>query len=291
MFRDLISVIMPVWKPDITQLDLCIESIRNQTYSNLELIIIYKKSNIKVDSEVEKIFDKNKDDHRIRVIEDNAKFVDALNLGIKMAKGTMIGRMDSDDICVNTRFEDQIEFMRQNKISLIGSWAYSISNDGKIVGVIEPPYQPEEIRKKIMFHNPILHPSILMEKKMLDGIGYYDPRFSGAEDYELLLRGIFKNYRMANIPKHLIYLRETNQSIMRGSKWRSARKAYIRAKNTALLHYGFNHYHDIFYCLLTPLTLFASSTMAYKIKSMLGWNETRKEESYDPSVNSQDKEF
>lgn len=279
MFRDLISVVMPVWKPDVTQLDLCIESISNQTYSNLELIIIYRKSNSKVDSEVEKIFDKNKHDHRIRVIEDNANFVDALNLGIKMAKGTKIGRMDSDDICVNTRFEDQIEFMQQNKISLIGSWAYSISNDGKIIGVIEPPYKPEEIRKKIMFHSPILHPSILMEKKMMDQIGYYDPNFYGAEDYELLLRAISKNYKIANIPKHLIYLREASQSIMRGSGWRSARKAYVKAKNTALLHYGFNRYYDIFYCLLTPITFFISPKMAYSIKSKLGWNRVVKNKS------------
>jgi len=279
MPKDLISVVMPVWKPDVGQLERCIESIRNQTYSNLELIIIYKKSNSRMDSEVEKIFDKNKDDRRIRVIEDNANFVDALNVGIKMAKGTKIGRMDSDDVCVNTRFEDQIEFMKQNKISLLGSWAYSISNDGKIMGILEPPYKPEEIRKKIMFHNPILHPSILMERNMIDEIGYYDPNFHGAEDYELFLRAISKNFQIANIPKHLIYLRETNQSIMRGSKWRSSRKAYIKAKNTALLHYGFNRYYDIFYSLITPITFFVSPKMAYSVKSTLGWNKSIKNES------------
>ena len=123
-----------------------------------------------------------------------------------------------------------------------------------------------------MFHSPILHPSVLMEKKMLNEIGYYDPNFYGAEDYELYLRAISKNYRIANIPKHLIYLREADSSIMRGPQWKATRKAYIKAKNTALLHYGFNRYYDIFYCLLTPLTMFISPKMAYKIKNTVGWN-------------------
>lgn len=277
MNKDLISVVMPVWKPDIKQLKLCINSILEQTYSELEIIIIYKKNNDNIDSEIQKIIDENKNDDRIRLIENNCSFVEALNLGIKLAKGTRIGRIDGDDICVNTRFEEQTAFMKENDISLIGSWAYSISDDGKLIGKIEPPHRFEDIRKNIMLHNPILHPSILMEKKMLDEIGYYDPSFFGAEDYELYLRALSKNYKIANIPRHLIYLREANQSIMRGSGWKSTRKAYIKAKKKALFHYGLNKYYDIFFCLLTPLTSVISPKMAYKIKKILGWNKPIKE--------------
>lgn len=271
MIKDLISVVMPVWNPDILQLKLSIESVLKQTYSELELIIIYKKNTF-TDSDVKKVFDENRDEPRIRIIENDSGFVEALNLGIKMSNGTKIGRMDSDDISASTRLEEQNEFMHENGISLLGSWAYSISQEGKVIGTIEPPYKFEEIRKKIMFHSPILHPSVLMEKKMLNEIGYYDPNFYGAEDYELYLRAISKNYRIANIPKHLIYLREANSSIMRGSQWKSTRKAYIKAKNTALLRYGFNRYYDIFYCLLTPVIMFISPKMAYKIKTTVGWN-------------------
>jgi glycosyltransferase involved in cell wall biosynthesis len=278
MAKDLISVIMPVWKPDMTQLDQSVKSILNQTHSNLELIIIYKKSTGETDSQVWKMVDENKNDARIRLIEDESSFVDALNLGIKLAKGTQIGRMDSDDICVKTRFEEQLEFMEKSDVSLIGSWAYSISHDGKTIGTIEPPYKPDDIRKKIMFHNPILHPSVLMRKKMLDEIGRYDPNFFGAEDYELYLRAISKNYKIANIPKHLIYLRENNQSIMRGNRWKLTRKTYIKAKNTALIHYGLNKYYDVFYCMVAPLTMFVSPKMAFKIKTTVGWNKTMNQE-------------
>ncbi len=272
MTRDLISIVMPVWNPDILQLKLSIESVLKQTYSELELIIIYKKS-MSTDSDVNKVFDESRGDHRIRVIESNSGFVEALNLGVKMSGGTKIGRMDSDDISASTRLEEQNKFMLENEVSILGSWAYSISQKGEVIGTIEPPYKSEDIRKKIMFHSPILHPSVLMEKKMLNEIGYYDSKFYGAEDYELYLRAISKNYKIANIPKHLIYLREVDSSIMRGKQWKSTRKSYIKAKNTALLHYGFNRYYDIFYCLFTPMTIFIPPKMAYKVKNTIGWNK------------------
>jgi hypothetical protein len=39
----IISVILPVWKPDIEELKLCLDSLINQTYKNLEIIIVYRK--------------------------------------------------------------------------------------------------------------------------------------------------------------------------------------------------------------------------------------------------------
>ena len=273
MVDDLISVVMPVYSPDIEQLRVSIESTLDQTYSNLELIIIYKKKRVEIDNEVQRVFDENRDDHRIRIIENNCGFVEALNLGIKVSNGTKIGRIDSDDFSVNTRFEEQIEFMKESRASLVGSWAYSISHEGKIIGTIEPPYKSEEIRKTIMRHCPFLHPSLLMEKNMINDVGLYDANFPGAEDYELYLRAISKNFTLLNIPKHLIYVRETNSSILRGEQWKSQRRSYIKTKNTALWHYGFNHYYDIFYCILTPMSIFISPKTSHKIKTMFGWNK------------------
>jgi len=272
MVNNLISVIMPVYNPNLEQLEISLQSVLAQTYSNLELIIIYKSSGKEVDSKVQEIFEKYKD-NRIRIFHDNSGFVSALNLGIEKSNGKFIGRMDSDDICVNTRFEEQSKFMQQNKLSLVGSWAFSITNEGKQIGTIEPPYEHDKIRKKIMFHNPILHPTILVEKKMLEDIGYYNEKFYGAEDYELYLRAISKNYKIGNIPRYLIYLREAESSITRGNQWRSTRKAYFKTKKQALFHYGFNRYYDVFYYLLTPLTFLISPKMSLAIKNIAGWNK------------------
>ena len=70
-----------------------------------------------------------------------------------------------------------------------------------------------------MFHNPFLHPSIFFKKDIIKKVGNYNPKFNGAEDYDFYFRIMALNYKVSNIPKFLINLRETNNSIMRGSGW------------------------------------------------------------------------
>lgn len=269
---ELISVIVPVYKSNPLHLKQCIESILNQTYSNLEIVIIYKKDS---ENELQKIIDEFKTKENVIVIEDNdSKAVEARNVGIKNSNGSLIGIIDSDDMCVNTRFDEQVKFMHDTNSSLIGSWAISISDEGKKIGTIEPPVSNSDIRKKIIFHNPILHSSVLMKKEMIEKIGYYKSEFfPGAEDYEMFLRALSNNYKIANVPKHLIYLRETKSSLMRGSQWKLARKKYINAKKYAIKHYGFTRYYDIFYFIITIFSVFLSPKSMNKIKNKIGWDK------------------
>jgi len=206
--NELISVIMPVWKPNVEQFNLALNSILSQTYSNIEFLVMYKKSEGIVDEQINEIVNRNKDDHRLKFHISNEGFVERLNKGIELSKGSVIGRMDSDDISTKNRFEEQIKCLRENNYSIMGSWVYSISTEGEIIGTIEPPFEPNQIRKKIMYHSPISHSSIIIDKKILNDVGLYDPNFLGAEDYELYLRAISKGYKIANIPKYLIYIRE-----------------------------------------------------------------------------------
>lgn len=269
--NELISVIMPVWKPNIVQFNLALNSILSQTYSNIEFLVIYKKSGEIVDDEINEIVNRNKDDHRLKFQINNNGFVERLNEGIKLSKGSIIGRMDSDDISTKNRFEEQIKYLREKHYSIIGSWVYSISTEGEVIGTIEPPYEPNQIRKKIMYHSPISHSSIIIDKKMLNDIGLYNPNFLGAEDYELYLRAISKGYKIANIPEYLIYIREQETSFMRSSGWKSSRKAYFRAKTKAISEYGFRRFPDLFFWSITPLTFFINPKIAYFMKKKIGW--------------------
>jgi len=269
--NELISVIMPVWKSDVTQFNLALDSILKQTYSNIEFLVMYKKSDKDIDEQIFAIVDENKDDHRLKFQNNNNGFIERLNEGIKISTGSIIGRMDSDDISTKERFDEQIPYLRKNNFSILGSWVYSISTDGKVIGTIEPPIESNQIRKKIMYHSPISHSSIIMDKKMLSKIGLYDPNFLGAEDYELYLRAISKGYMIANIPKYLIYIREQETSYMRSRGWKSSRKAYFRAKTKAVSEYGFRKLPDFFFWSITPLTFFINPKMAYFMKKNVGW--------------------
>jgi len=266
-----ISVIIPVWKPDLEQLKKCLNSVVNQTYEELEIILVYR-SDSQYDSDFYSLLEEYRDDKRLKVIQGKKRGIaNSLNEGILISKGELIGRIDSDDYCDQKRFEKQIEVKTKNKVNIIGSWAYRISNSGKIIGRVEVPIKHSDIRKKMMFHCPMLHPTLLMDKKIFQDIGLYDPLFNRAEDYELFFRAMSQNYKFENVPEYLIWLRESKESITRGSEWKSQRRNYIRAKNKAFLHYGFVRPYDILYHSVTPLSYFVSPKMWLKINKLTNW--------------------
>lgn len=94
MNKNLISVIVPVYNVS-KYLNQCIESIINQTYTNLEIILIDDGSN----DESEKICDeyKNKDDRIIVIHQENGGLSAARNAGLDICKGKYISFVDSDD--------------------------------------------------------------------------------------------------------------------------------------------------------------------------------------------------
>jgi len=98
---DLISVILPVWNPDITQLKECIDSIIEQTYPNFEIILVYQK---KPECD-EKFYDlmSKYNDSRLKVMISKKGLSTARNVGIKNAAGKYIAIMDGDDICEKER--------------------------------------------------------------------------------------------------------------------------------------------------------------------------------------------
>ena len=273
MSKELISVIIPVWKPNMEQLKQCLETIVRQTYDELEIVLVYRKLENSVDRNFQSLIEEYHDENRIKVIFDKtAGFVNALNAGIRNSSGTLIGRIDADDFCKITRFEKQVEFMNINHLNIVGTWMYRISSSEKIIGRIEMPVTHNEIRKKMMFHCPMLHDTILMERKMLKKIGLYDPSFVHAEDYELYFRAMYNNYKFGNVPLHLGFVRELADSRSRGSEWREQRRYYIKAKNKAFLHYKFTKPYDIIYHILTPFSYLISPQMWVKIRRITGWN-------------------
>ncbi len=80
MQNGLISVIIPVWKPNLSHLKTCIDSVVAQTYSDIEIIIIYKKSP-EFDEDFYRLIKEYQDD-KIEVVEDDGGLPIARNVGI-----------------------------------------------------------------------------------------------------------------------------------------------------------------------------------------------------------------
>lgn len=272
MEKELISIILPIWKPKFNELKQCIESLINQTYSKIEIILVYTST--KDYDEKFYSFLKQYVDERIKVVKnEKLGLANALNEGIKNANGEFIARIDQDDYCDNKRFEMQLKFKKENNANIIGSWAHHIASDGTIISNTQKPTTHNEIRKKMMLHCPMSHPAILMDRKMLNEIGLYDPNFESAEDYELYFRAMNKNFRFGNVPEYLVFTRENPDSMTRGSKWQKQRRLYMKAKTKALKEYNFVKPLDVLYYLITPVSYVVSPRMWRKLKRLTGWHK------------------
>ena len=128
---ELISIIVPVYNVE-QYVEKCVQSIINQTYKNLEIILVDDGSKDNSGHICDEL--KLKDD-RIQVIhKQNGGLSDARNAGLKIAKGEYIGFVDSDDYIAEDMFETLYNLNKKynSEISIVSF--YEIYN-GKVIGV------------------------------------------------------------------------------------------------------------------------------------------------------------
>lgn len=125
--QPLISVIVPVYKVE-QYLDRCIESIVNQTYRNLEIILVDDGSPDNCPAMCDAWAKK---DSRIRVIHKaNGGLSDARNAGMAIATGELIGFVDSDDWIAPEMYQLLYENMRQNDSDISACGVQMVWEDG-----------------------------------------------------------------------------------------------------------------------------------------------------------------
>ena len=118
--QPLVSILMPVYNC-APFLKSAIESILNQTYKNIELVIIDDGS---TDTSLKIIKHYSCIDNRIRFVSrENKGLVNTINEMVTLAKGDYIARMDGDDISLPTRIEKQLKKITSEKnVLLVGCW-------------------------------------------------------------------------------------------------------------------------------------------------------------------------
>jgi len=281
MNMELISVILPVWKPNVSHLEQCIDSLIDQTYADIEIIISYKKSDQSND-EFYDLINKYKDD-RIKVIESKIKGIaNQRNDGIRNSKGKFIAAIDADDFFEPRKFERQLEFKKENKCNILGTWGHYVTSEGKGLYNITRPVNHNEIRKKIMLRGPLLHSSVIMDRKMLKEIGLYNTSFTYAVDYELWFRAMSKGYKFGNVPEYLVNIRYEPTSSTR-SNWKMQRIFIMKARSKAVFRYGFFKPLDILYYLPSLFYYFISPNLAITTRKKINTisSNIKKQETID----------
>lgn len=206
--KGLVSVILPVYNAAI-YLNDSIDSILEQSYIFFELIIINDGS---TDSSLDIINSYN--DDRIKLINnpENLGLISTLNIGLNLAKGEYIARMDADDISALSRFEKQIEYFKNNpNTDILGTAYETFGFEKKIVNV---PEESKEIEIAIYFKNVICHPSIMIKAQSINKYGLkYNPDYLHNEDWAFWISCLQKGLTLNNINEPLLKYRLEGQNI------------------------------------------------------------------------------
>ena len=210
--QPLISVVLPVYNGE-KYLTEAIDSILGQTFEDFELIIIDDGS---TDGSLEIMHLYESVDSRLKLItRKNRGLPASLNEAINIAKGSLIARMDADDICYPNRLAVQTKFMQQHpEVILLGSAANFIDVDGISICTFTLSSKDSELRK-VFPNSPFIHPSVMFIKDIFLKAGEYTERMKlGGEDVTLFER-MSRLGKLHNLAEPLIKYRLVPGSMSR----------------------------------------------------------------------------
>ena len=183
-------------------LDAAIHSIREQTYTDFEFLIIDDAS---TDGSGQRVAEHAARDARIRLIrnETNVGLGAVLQRGVAEARGELIARMDADDASLPQRLERQVDFLSAHPaIDVVGSYALYVDKRGMPIRERRVPTTHEKIAE-LIWTCPFLHPTVMFRKAAVLRVGSYAP-MRRRQDYELWFRCAAGGLRFANIPEPLL---------------------------------------------------------------------------------------
>ena len=187
-----VSVIIPMYNSS-KYIKECVNSVINQTYKNLEIILVDDKSNDSTLKKVNKIKDK-----RIKIIKlkKNSGAAISRNKGIEEATGDLICFLDSDDYWKKDKIEKQVKFIK-DKAFIYSEYQYLRRNGTHIARV------PETITyKELLKNSAIFTSTVMLNMKYLTKEDIYMPDIRMGQDYGAwykILKKIDKAYGMQEV--------------------------------------------------------------------------------------------
>jgi len=266
------SVLLSVYskeRPDY--LNLSLRSIWDEQRVKPNEITIVKDGplTIELDKEIFK-FSTRCNVLNIIILNQNMGLSYALNIGLMNCKFEYIARMDTDDICLNDRFEKQLLFFKNNpEVDIVGSFAKRIDENGNITKKIKVPISNMEIQK-LIWTCPLIHPSVMFKKSKILAVGNYNPQ-SGhrQDDYELWFRSAVGGLKFANVPEYLILYRFSNDNLKRNNPkagWDQFKVGYKWCKKLKL---GLIAYIGITIPLLRSLLPYPFNMYVYRLQDKI----------------------
>lgn len=204
--QGLVSCVIPTYKRSDT-LKRAITSVLNQTYRNLEILVVDDNERGSQESADVADVTKNIKDKRVRLVlqEKHINGAEARNAGVRASRGEFIAFLDDDDEWLPEKLEKQISILNSDATIDGVSCLYHELADGSVFHSC-PPYSGEGLHKKIFQREVAVFTStILLRKDALMAAGLFDTSLRRHQDLQLLL-DFTKDHKMTVLNEYLVLL-------------------------------------------------------------------------------------
>ena len=204
MSSPIASILVPVYNAE-RFLGTLVDSVRAQSYTNWELILVDDQSSDGSKHIMERLAS---EDRRVVCKYNNRNLGPSatLNRAANAATGALLFRLDADDTMAPKRLELQINYLGQHpSVGLLGSFYVNVDQYGRKGSLVSTPIiGGEALKAKFLFSNAMGHSTVVYQADVFRRIGGYDETLRASLDYDLLGR-MSRITECAILPKVLIY--------------------------------------------------------------------------------------
>ncbi len=191
-----------------------VESILHQTYRDFEFLII---DDCSTDDSLR--FVESLKDQRIRIYRNpvNIGQTKSLNVGLKLARGKYVARIDADDLAFPSWLQIQFSFIKNNpQYAAVSAKAVVMDSSNRIKKVLNSTLNFDDVIFRSLTASPINHVGVMMQKNIIleETLGY-DERLKIAADYELWSTLLRKGYKLISTPQVSMAIRVHRHSLSR----------------------------------------------------------------------------
>ncbi|MET3728941.1 glycosyltransferase involved in cell wall biosynthesis [Fictibacillus halophilus] len=198
---DKVSIVIPFY--NCTYVSHAIQSALDQTYNNIEIIVVNDGS-FQHNEKLEPYRD------RVTILsKPNGGTASALNAGIKAASGDFICWLSSDDMFLPKKVELQVAYMKQVG-ALISSTNFRLMNEYNVLTSSTLGFDNTDYLAflKVMRRSCVINGcTVMMDKKLIQKIGYFDELLPSTQDYDFWLRVLCSDIKFYHYNQPLTHYR------------------------------------------------------------------------------------
>ena len=227
-----ISILVATFNTKEEYLKEMIDTVVNQSYSNWELCIADGSTNDFVEKYVHEHYSSYGDKIKFKKLDQNYGISGNTNKAFEMATGDYITVYDHDDTLELDCFYEIVKALQEYRYDVLYTDEDKFDDSTKMYN--DPNLKPDFSEDLLRSHNYITH-LFIVNKKIVDEVGYYNCEFDGSQDYEYIFRCVEKANAVYHIPRVLYHWRMHPESTAQNPE--SKLYCYDAGKRAIEAHY------------------------------------------------------